>query len=55
LIPGTLKEDHGIDLLFGNIEASGIPRGGEGVWGVKTPPPPEILMALQNRAKLTPM
>ena len=31
---------------------SGVPRGG---WGVHIPPPPEILKALQNRAKLNPI
>jgi hypothetical protein len=31
------------------VLCSGVPRG---VWGVQTSPPPEILKALQNRAKL---
>jgi len=30
-------------------------EGGGGFWGVKTPLPPEILKALQNRAKLNPI
>ena len=34
----------------GSIISSGVPRGGG--WGVQTPP--EILKALQNRAKLNP-
>ena len=33
-------------------EGSGVPRGG---LGVQTPPPPEILKSLQNRAKLNPI
>ena len=33
------------------FQGSGIPRGG---WGVQ-PTPPEILKALQNRAKLNPI
>jgi len=32
---------------------SGVLRGE--VWGVQTPPPPEIPKALQNRAKLNPI
>jgi len=32
--------------------ASGVPRGG---WGVQTAPSPEILTALQNRAKFNPI
>jgi hypothetical protein len=46
------EEDYGIDLLFGNIQASGIQRGGG---GGSNPSHPKIPMAPQNRAKLTPV
>ena len=39
-------------LLVNMIETSGVPRG---VWGVQTPPPPEIPKAFQNGAKLNPI
>ena len=35
------------------VVSSGLPRGGG--WSVQTPSPPEILKALQNRAKLNPI
>ena len=35
-----------------DVECSGVPRGGSGVF---KSPPPEILKALQNRAKLNPI
>ena len=37
---------------FLTVWSSGVPRGGLGVF---KPPPPEILKALQNRAKLNPI
>ena len=41
-----------VSLYFAFTQTSGVPRGG-GVGVFK--PPPEILMALQNRAKIKPI